>query len=221
MIATYADDTAITASHTDPITASINLQKHLDILQLWLKKWRIKINDTKSVHITFTTKKLTCPPVQINNTQIPQSENVKYLGMHLDRRLTWKKHLITKRLQLNIKLRGMYWLIGRPSRLSIANKLLIYKSIIKPIWTYGIQLWGTAADSNIEIIQRFQSKVLRCITNAPWYVSNEIIKNDLQMTTVREKNKTAQLRIPGQIKDTSKQTHLQWTFKHHQQSPKD
>ena len=131
-------------------------------------------------------KKNTCQPIQINNTQIPQAKSVKYLGMHLDRRMTWKKHITTKRQQLNIKLREMYWLIGRTSRLSIANKLLLYKLIIKPIWTYGIQLWGTAANSNIEIIQRFQSKVLRCITNAPWYVSNEIINNDLQMTTVSE-----------------------------------
>jgi hypothetical protein len=25
----------------------------------------------------------------------------------------------------------------------INNKLFIYKIILKPIWTYGIQLWGT------------------------------------------------------------------------------
>jgi hypothetical protein len=38
----------------------------------------------------------------------------------------------------------IYWLLGRRSRLSLSNKLLLYKSILKPIWTYGIQLWGTA-----------------------------------------------------------------------------
>jgi len=32
-----------------------------------------------------------------------------------------------------------------------------------PIWTYSVQLWGTASDSNVEIIQRFQNKYL----NAP------------------------------------------------------
>jgi hypothetical protein len=29
------------------------------------------------------------------------------------------------------------------SKLSTSSKLLIYKTILKPIWTYGIQLWGT------------------------------------------------------------------------------
>jgi hypothetical protein len=34
-------------------------------------------------------------------------------------------------------------------KLDLNNKLLIYKVAIKPIWTYGIQLWGTAPTSNI------------------------------------------------------------------------
>jgi hypothetical protein len=48
----------------------------------------------------------------------------------------------------------------------------MYKCIMKLIWTYGIQLWGCTKPSNTKLIQRFQSKVLRLITNAPWYVSN-------------------------------------------------
>jgi len=51
-----------------------------------------------------------------------------------------------------------YWIIGRKSQLSVENKLLLYKAILKPTWTYGIQLWGTASTSNIEILERFQAK---------------------------------------------------------------
>jgi hypothetical protein len=60
------------------------------------------------------------------------------------------------------------------SQLSTTNKLL-YKTNLKPIWTYGIQLWGTASTSNIEILERFQSKALRMIVDAPWYVPNTLI----------------------------------------------
>ncbi|XP_050501036.1 piggyBac transposable element-derived protein 4-like [Diabrotica virgifera virgifera] len=62
----------------------------------------------------------------------------------------------------------------------------IYKVALKPIWTYGVQLWGTAANSNIEILERFQSKVLRTITNAPWFIPNREIRDDLQVATVKE-----------------------------------
>jgi hypothetical protein len=118
--------------------------------------------------------------------QIPQENHVKYLGLHLDRRLTWHNHIFAKRKQLGTSLTKVYWLLGRKSNLSTNNKLLIYKAILKPIWTYGIQLWGTTSDSNIEILERFQSKVLRLLVNAPWYVPISVIRKDLRIPTVKE-----------------------------------
>jgi hypothetical protein len=76
----------------------------------------------------------------------------------------------------------MYWLLGSKSNLSICNKLLIYKTIIKPICTYGIQLRGTASTSNIEIQERFESKDLRTIAIVP----NTVIRRDLRTPTVKE-----------------------------------
>ena len=96
------------------------------------------------------------------------------------------KHILTKRKQLGLKLSNMYWLIGRKSRLSLDNKILLYKSILKPVWTYGIELWGTASISNINIMQRFQNKILRIIAEAPYYVSNKIIQDDIPLETAKE-----------------------------------
>ena len=69
-------------------------------------------------------------------------------------------------------------------QLSLPNKLLLYKCAIKPVWSYGIQLWGCAKPSHTQIIQRLQSKILRSITNAPWYVSNFTLHNDLHIPFV-------------------------------------
>jgi hypothetical protein len=57
------------------------------------------------------------------------------------------------------------------------------------MWTYGIQLWGYTKPSNTEVLQRFQSNVLRSITNAPWYVSNHTLHRDLQIPFVTEEIK--------------------------------
>jgi hypothetical protein len=67
----------------------------------------------------------------------------------------------------------MKWLLGRKAKLSTSNKLLIYKTIFKPIWTYGIQLWGTASTSNMEILERSQSKALRIIVDTDSLVRAE------------------------------------------------
>ena len=152
----------------DPKVASQRLQNSINKIQLWLQKWRIQVNEQKSVQVTFTLRKETCPAVTMNNVSFPQANEVKYLGIYLDRRLTWRRHIWSKRKQLNIELSKLYWLLGHKSKLSLDNKVLVYKSILKPVWTYGIQLWGTASISNIEILQRFQSKVLRTISESPW-----------------------------------------------------
>jgi hypothetical protein len=73
----------------------------------------------------------------------------------------------------------MYWLIGRNSSLSLHNKLILYKQILKPVWTYGIQLWVCTKQSNIYIIQGFQNKVPRNTVNAPWYIRNNDLHRDL------------------------------------------
>jgi hypothetical protein len=80
----------------------------------------------------------------------------------------------------------MYWLLGHKLKLSTNNKLLLYKAILKPIWTYGIQLWGTASTSNIDILEHFQSKTLRMIVDTPWYVPNVVIRRDLQVPAVED-----------------------------------
>ena len=106
--------------------------------------------------------------------------------MTLDRRLTWKQHILDKSKQLRDKLKKFYWLIGRRSNLSTQKKITLYKTVIKPVWTCGIQLWGAASNSNIEILQRFRSKTLRSLINVPWYVTNETIHRVLRIPTVKE-----------------------------------
>jgi hypothetical protein len=111
-IATFADDTALLAINSDLALASQQLQYHLDLLQEWCDKWKIKINQTQSSQITFTTKRTNCPPVSTNNIQIPVQKEVKYLGLYLDQKLTWQKHIKTKRQHLNLKVQQMSWLLG-------------------------------------------------------------------------------------------------------------
>jgi hypothetical protein len=113
--------------------------------------------------------------------QLPQEEDVKYLRLHLDRRLTWHVHIFAKRKQLGIALTKTYRFLGRKSKLSTSNKLLLYKATLKPVWSYRTQLWGPASTSNTEILERVRSKALRMTAD----VSNTVIRSDLQTPTAK------------------------------------
>jgi len=130
-------------------------------------------------------RKVTSPPLYINQSTIPQTDTVKYLGLHFDKRLTWREHVTKTRKYLDLKTREMIWLIGKHSPLSLTNKLLIYKTVLKPIWTYGLAIWGCAAASSLSIIQRYQTKILWQITNAPRYVTNHTLHKDLRIPQVQ------------------------------------
>jgi hypothetical protein len=164
------------------------LQSHLDPLETWIKRWQININETKSLQVTFSLKKGKCPAVYLNNTALSQSSTVKYLGFHLDSRLKWKQHIEKKkkRKQIDLKVKDLYWIIGHKSTMSLDSKVLLHKTIIKPIWIYGIELWSCASKSSITIKQRSPSKILRMITNAPWYVTNETLHEDLNVPYITE-----------------------------------
>lgn len=57
-------------------------------------------------------------------------------------------------------------------RKEISGKLLICKAVIKPVWIYEIQLWGTASNSNID---HKGCVVLIAIVNATCNVPNSVI----------------------------------------------
>jgi hypothetical protein len=122
----------------------------------------------------------------MNGKTIPHSQTAKYLGVTPDAKLRWKVHVKkkTRRAWPKIQKKKKYWLMGRKSALSTHNKLVLYKQILKPAWTYGVQLWGCTRPSNTAIIQRFQNKVLRNIVDAPWYVRNADLHRDPKMETV-------------------------------------
>lgn len=189
-VATFADDTALLAIGNDVAESTNKLQLANDCISNWCKSWKIKLNEAKSVHVIFTLKKIEMiPVVTINNIIIPHDNTAKYLGMTLDAKLRWKEHVKIKRKQLDLKYRNLYWLIGRKSTLSVYNKILIYNQILKPVWCYGMQIWGCAKHVHIQSIQTFQNKVIRNIVSAPWYIRNSDLHRDLKIPYVSEEIK--------------------------------
>jgi len=77
-----------------------------------------------------STHRETCPSIILNNLKIPQA---KYLRLHLDRRLNWRKHIFTKKKQLRIQLSKIDILDARQQIAIVDRKeLLLTRQSLNP-----------------------------------------------------------------------------------------
>lgn len=100
-------------------------------------------------------------------------------------KLNWRDHKIKKRKHIDLRINELYCLLSRGSTMSLKNKILLYKTIIIPIWTYGIKLEDVPVKS-VAIIQRVQSKIFRTLAHATWHVTNQMLHQDLRISSVQE-----------------------------------
>jgi hypothetical protein len=76
--------------------ATNKLQRAADEISNWTDQWLIKLNGSKSTHVTFTSKRCHYVPITMICKTIPHSLTAKYLGMTLDAKLRWKVHVKKK-----------------------------------------------------------------------------------------------------------------------------
>ena len=85
-----------TSSSIFKTVAFLNLQTYLNSISEWILHWRIKSDEAKSVRVTFSTEHPSCAGLKLNDVNIPQAEHLKYLGIHLDMRLSCRAHIKTQ-----------------------------------------------------------------------------------------------------------------------------
>ena len=116
----------------------------------------------------------------LNKTKIYESSRIKYLGLILDSRLTWKEHIneLSKKLNRSV---GLLYKTRDYCPTSILKSL--YYSIFNSHASYGLPVWGYADQVYINKIIHAQKKAIRAITfskyrehSAPIFKKLEILK---------------------------------------------
>ncbi|KAL4084515.1 hypothetical protein QTP88_027930 [Uroleucon formosanum] len=207
-IALFADDTTIFTESRNIEAVATNRQVHLNTISYWCNKWRIQINASKSIGVIFSLRPYH-PPAQLifNNVNIPWNSSAKYLGLILDKRLTWQPHISSKLQQAYQRLSMLYPVLNKKSSIQKKCSLLIYKQILRPILTYACPVWGICATTHIRKIQIFQNKVLRIIANAPWFIRNVNLHKDLQVQEIVDHIKTSSKNFHTSLLNSSGSLH--------------
>lgn len=168
-LALYADDTALyTKSRSLPLVWR-RLQSAVDDIAGWALKWRLSFNAIKSQALIITRRPVPAvlPPVVLRGSPVPWSNTVRYLGVTIDTRLTWRQHISEVRCRGLGRLRELYPVLNTSSSLPPHIGLTIYKSLIRPLLEYAAVVWGNAAATHIRSLQRLQNRALRAALHLP------------------------------------------------------
>jgi len=154
----YADDTTLLINNdttngihntaTTALTTTINYCKKNDLV----------MNPSKTIQINFSKKKACIPDLPNISTQT----SVKFLGVTLDKDLTWSEHVnnVCKKMSSGVYVvRRMKWIGG------LESAKLAYYALVDSHMRYGLAAWGGSSAGNLNRVLIIQKKAIRTLAN--------------------------------------------------------
>lgn len=164
----YADDIMYYVSKPSFEQARSTMQKQIDSLQRWTKKWGLKVNILKTKSMIFTNKTVQSPSqIKYEGQNIDYVLNFKYLGMTFDSpRLNWTKHIdnlntsIIPRINVLKSISHYSWGSDRQTLLNL------YVMYIRSIINYGSMFYTVAPYYKTSTLDKAQNQCLRLAIGA-------------------------------------------------------
>jgi hypothetical protein len=172
----FADDTNLLSSFCDfKINESENMSTlnerinaELSKVYDWLCVNKLSLNITKTKGMIFSFKQKTIselPKLNINNIEIGYVDDFKFLGININRNLSWQNHInyIANKLS---RTNGVLCRLKN----TLPTKILqmLYSALFQPYLNYGITTWGFADKSTVNRIVKLQKKAIRNISKAKY-----------------------------------------------------
>ena len=182
----FADDTNLLYMDKDPRNLQRVVNKELKYLVEWLRANRLSLNVDKTEFIIFR------PPhkplnfritLNLDQKTIFESTKIKYLGLLLDSRLSWKFHIqeLSKKLSRAI---GILYKIRAYSPKPIMRSL--YFAIFHSHLTYGLPVWGSATQNLLDSISLLQKKAVRIITSSGYNDHTRPIMKETKILSLKD-----------------------------------
>ncbi len=166
----YSDDGAILIVGPRLGTLSGQMNTALQKVDQWCRDRNLAINPDKVELMLFTRryKVQGYRPVYLSGRELARKSHVKYLGVHLDPKLLWNKHIETKCNQATLVLAQCRRGIGKTWGITPRAAHWLYTAIVRPIITYAALVWWPKADQvqARKLLGRVQRLACACITGA-------------------------------------------------------
>ena len=97
----FADDTSLFSIVHDPVVSAEELNHDLDLISTWAHQWKMCFNpdptkQAEEILFSQKLKKPVHPPIYFNDIEVKRVSDHKHLGLTLDPKLSFAKHISVK-----------------------------------------------------------------------------------------------------------------------------
>ena len=191
----YADDILLYRA-IDIGPCANTLQIDLAIIVEWCKFWCLDLNVKKCCHLRLALIGTKPQPVFnycIELEVIQRVETTKYLGVTVSDTFRWNPHIT----RIKSKACSVLGLLRRNfSKADVSTKLMLYKTLVRPIIEFGAPAWDPYFYRDINELEAVQNKAARFITNTYSFESSVTdLKRKLNLTSLAIRRRDARVKL--------------------------
>ena len=160
-VAAYADDLAVWVTASSLSSAQQKLTQLLAPVYDWATNHRMVFSGKKCKVLTITRKRnVDDPVVPFGPTNLVAVSEAKYLGVILDRALTFQPHVnsLVKRTAFALNTIRKHSHTIRGCHQTVAIRM--YTTILRPVIEYGSIIWGDASGTTLNKLDSIQHQAL-------------------------------------------------------------
>ena len=185
----YADDTSRSCEVKSVHDITVKVIPDLVILCDWLKSNKLSLNMVKTEFMIIGSTQNVLKfgdliAIRTDDQLIKRVAHVKYLGIVMDDRLTWKEHVdyISKKISPNLGA------IKRSRQcITVDSTIALYRTLIEPYLRYCCNVWGSCGNALLHRLQTLQNRAVRVITTTSHEnADHELLLKRLNLLSVEQ-----------------------------------
>ena len=204
----YVDDSTIASPILNSSPDYTSIQSTINNLNSWTTNNDVTINPKKTVVMHFNLSKtpLPPPPLTLNGQTLDIVTHTKLLGVTIDNKLTWNKHVDTIINAASYKL----YMLRRLKSLGVPPLELtsIYKQFILPKLMYASPAWSSSlGTTQLHRLEKTQKRAFKIILGPSYNTYDEAL-NILDLTTLANNYQNTLVKFSNKLLNNPRHRHL-------------
>ena len=179
----YADDTTLYSSRKEIYDLCNELTFNLSRIKAWLDTNYLSLNVSKTYFTIFTYNPIPQNiSIDLNGQKIEHSPNPTFLGVTLDSKLTFDKHLQCIKSKISRSI-GILWKVNY---LPVEILKKSYYTLVYPYLLYCLMAWGSASNTLTNLLFLKQKKIVRIISKSDYFDPSDPIFKELNILKLND-----------------------------------